>query len=213
MQQLAKIERTAELRSLVRMLAARSGSLLSLATLSNELGLSSSTVKRYLALLEEVFLIKRIPAWSRNISSRATSTAKLALVDSGIAAHQIGADSRSLLRPTGQLGPLLEGFVVMELARQITWSDEEVELFHYRTRDQVEVDAVLENRRGEVVGIEVKAASTVGPNDFRGLRHLAERLGNDFRVGIVFHTGRQTLPFGPGMLAVPISALWATPAP
>ncbi len=101
----------------------------------------------------------------------------------------------------------------MELARQITWSDEEVELFHYRTRDQVEVDAVLENRRGEVVGVEVKAASTVSPNDFRGLRHLAERLGDDFRVGLVLHTGKQTLPFGPKMLAMPISALWSTPAP
>ncbi|NNH69916.1 ATP-binding protein [Nocardia uniformis] len=210
--QLSEIERTTEMRSLVQMLAARSGQLLSSATLSNELGLGASTVKRYLALLEEVYLIKRIPAWSRNISSRATTTPKLAFVDSGIAAHQVGADTRSLLRPTGQLGGLLEGFVLMELARQLTWSDEDVELFHYRTRDQVEVDAVLENRRGEVVGIEVKAASTVGPGDFRGLRHLAERLGDDFRAGIVLHTGQQTLPFGPKMLAMPISALWQTPA-
>ncbi|APE37612.1 hypothetical protein BOX37_30920 [Nocardia mangyaensis] len=209
-QQLSEIERTTEMRSLVQMLAARSGQLLSAPTLGNELGLGASTVKRYLALLEEVYLIKRIPAWSRNISSRATTTPKLAFVDSGVAAHQIGADARSLLRPTGQLGGLLEGFVLMELARQLTWSDEEVELFHYRTRDQVEVDAVLENRRGEVVGIEVKAASTVAPGDFRGLRHLAERLGDDFRVGIVLHTGQHTLSFGPKMLAVPISALWQT---
>ncbi len=66
-------------------------------------------------------------------------TPKVAFVDSGIAASLIGADARSLLRPDGQFGPLLEGFVLMELAR-----------FHYRTKDQVEVDAVLENRRGEV---------------------------------------------------------------
>ncbi|UGT63919.1 ATP-binding protein [Nocardia asteroides] len=207
-QQLAEIERVTEMRTLVRLLVARSGGLLSTATLSNDLGLSAATVKRYLALLEEVFVVKRIPAWSRNISSRATTTPKLAFIDSGIAAHQIGADARSLLRPTGQLGPLLEDFVLSELARQLTWADEDVELFHYRTRDQVEVDAVLENRRGEVVGVEVKAASTVGSDDFRGLRHLAERLGADFRAGIVLHTGQQTLPFGPKMLAMPISALW-----
>jgi len=212
-QQLSEIERTAEMRSLLQMLAARSGQLLSTGTLSNELGLAASTIKRYIALLEEVYLIKRIPAWSRNISSRATTAPKLAFVDSGIAAHQIGADARSLLRPTGQFGPLLEGFVLTELARQLTWSDEEVELFHYRTRDQIEVDAVLENRRGEVVGIEVKAASTVGPNDFRGLRHLAERLGDDFRVGIVLHTGQQTLPFGPKMVAMPVGALWESGLP
>ncbi|GGK65553.1 ATP-binding protein [Nocardia camponoti] len=208
--QLAEIERTTQMRALVKMLAARSGQLLAISTLSNELGISASTVTRYLALLEEVFLVKRIPAWSRNISSRATSTPKLAFVDSGIAAHQLGADARSLLRPDSAFGGLLEGFVLSELARQITWSDEDVELFHYRTRDQIEVDAVLENRRGEVVGIEVKAASTVTDRDFRGLRHLAERLGDDFRVGIVFHTGQQTFSFGPKMLAVPISALWET---
>lgn len=100
----------------------------------------------------------------------------------------------------------------MELARQLTWCEEEAALFHYRTRDQVEVDAVLENRRGDVVGIEVKAASTVGPNDFRGLRHLAQRAGNSFRAGIVLHTGPQALPFGPKMLALPVSALWMTPS-
>lgn len=211
-QQLSEVERTAEMRGLVRMLAARSGGLLSVSTLSNELGLAASTVKRYLALLEEVFLLKRIPAWSRNISNRATGTPKTAFVDSGIAAHQIGADARSLLRPTGQFGPLLEGFVLMELARQLTWSDSDVTMFHYRTRDQVEVDAVLENRRGQVVGIEVKAASTVGSDDFRGLRHLAERLGDDFLAGFVLHTGRHALPFGPKMTALPVSALWETVA-
>jgi uncharacterized protein len=211
-QQLSEIERTTEMRALVQMLAARSGQLLSITTLSNELGLGATTVKKYVALLEEVFLVKRVPAWSRNISSRATTTPKLAFVDSGIAAHQIGADVRSILRPTGQFGPLLEGFVLMELARQLTWCDEDVALFHYRTRDQVEVDAVLENRRGDVVGIEVKAASTVGPDDFRGLRHLAQRIGHNFRAGIVLHTGPQTLPFGPKMLALPVSALWMTPA-
>ena len=211
-QQLSEIERTTEMRALVQMLAARSGQLLSVATLSNELGLGATTVKKYVALLEEVFLVKRVPAWSRNISSRATTTPKLAFVDSGIAAHQIGADARSILRPTGQFGPLLEGFVLMELARQLTWCEEEVSLFHYRTRDQVEVDAVLENRRGDVVGIEVKAASTIGSNDFRGLRHLAQRIGDDFRAGIVMHTGSQSLPFGPRMLAIPVSALWLASA-
>ncbi|MQA17539.1 MAG: DUF4143 domain-containing protein [Pseudonocardiaceae bacterium] len=108
----------------------------------------------------------------------------------------------------GPFGPLLEGFVLMELARQLTWSEERAELFHYRTRDKVEVDAVLENRRGKVVGVEVKAASTVRAEDFRGLRHLAERLGDDFEVGLVLYTGDQTLPFGPRLRAMPVSALW-----
>ncbi|MGC5012446.1 DUF4143 domain-containing protein [Streptosporangium sp. DT93] len=133
--------------------------------------------------------------------------------DSGIAANLLAADARSLVRPEGVFGPLLEGFVLMELARQLTWSDERVELFHYRTKDRVEVDAVLENRRGLVVGIEVKASSTVRPDDFKGLRHLAARLGDDFAVGIVLYTGTRTLPFGDRMRAMPVSALWEVAAP
>ena len=100
----------------------------------------------------------------------------------------------------------------MELARQLSWSDERVELYHYRTRDQVEVDAVLENRRGRVVGIEIKASSTVRAEDFRGLRHLAERLGDDFVVGLVLYTGTETLSFGPRLRAMPVSARWQVAA-
>ena len=99
----------------------------------------------------------------------------------------------------------------MELARQATWSDSRVDLFHYRTKDRVEVDVILENRQGKVVGIEVKAASTVGQDDFRGLRHLAQRLGDDFLVGLILYTGQQTLSFGPRLRAVPVSALWEMP--
>jgi uncharacterized protein len=206
--QLSDIERTAEMRAMVRLLAARSGQLLVISRLSAEAGLPVRTLNRYLALLEEVFLVKRIPAWSRNVSARAIGTPKLAFVDSGIAANLLGADVRTLLRPGGPFGPLLEGFVLMELARQLTWSRQRAELFHYRTKDKVEVDAVLENRQGQVVGIEIKASSTVAAGDFRGLRHLAERTGDDFIAGLVFYTGTQTLPFGPRLRAVPVSALW-----
>lgn len=206
--QLSEIERTAEMRALIRLLASRSGQLLVVAAVGSDARLPATTVHRYLGLLEEVFLIKRIPAWSRNVSARAIGTSKLAFVDSGIAANLLGAEVRSLLRPGGQFGPLLEGFVLMELARQLTWSRQRAELFHYRTKDKVEVDAVLENRQGSVVGIEVKASSTVSPGDFRGLRHLAERIGGDFIAGVVLYTGTQTLPFGSRMRAIPVSALW-----
>lgn len=211
--QLSEIEKPAQLRALLRLLAARSGQLLVGNTLSNGLQVSARTVHRYLSLLEEVFLIKRIPAWSRSVSSRAIGTPKVAFVDSGVAGNLLDADARSLLRPGGPFGPLLEGFVLMELARQLTWSRRRVELFHYRTKDGTEVDAVLEDRQGRVVGIEVKASSTVRPEDFRGLRHLADRLGDDLLAGLVLYTGTQTLPFGPRLQAVPVSALWELAGP
>jgi predicted AAA+ superfamily ATPase len=117
------------------------------------------------------------------------------------------------MRPDSPLGGLLEGFVAMEVARQLTWSRERVEMSHYRTKDQVEVDLILENRQGRVVAIDVKASSTVRGDDFNGLRHLAQRVGDDFECGLVLYTGAETLPFGPGLRAVPISALWACSDP
>jgi predicted AAA+ superfamily ATPase len=125
-----------------------------------------------------------------------------------MAANLLGIDARGLIRPNTVFGPLLEGFVLMELARQLTWTDEPVELYHYRTKDGIEVDAVLENRQRRVVGIEVKAASNVRSEDFKGLKHLADRLGDDFIAGLVLYTGDQTYSFGDKMRAMPVSALW-----
>ncbi|MEU0539951.1 ATP-binding protein [Nocardia sp. NPDC005978] len=206
--ELSEIERTTEMFALTNLVAARSGQLLVPATLGSELGLPRDTVTRYLRLLEEVFLIKRIPAWSRNLTSRAVGTPKVIMVDSGIATHLCGADTRALRTPNGPVGPLLESFVTAEVARQLTWADQEIRMYHYRTRDNVEVDIVLENNRHQVIAIEVKAATTVKGEDFRGLRHLADRLGDDLLAGYVLYTGTETLPFGPKFRAVPIDALW-----
>ena len=109
---------------------------------------------------------------------------------------------------TAPVGPLLENFAIGEVARQLTWAEEPVELFHYRDRDRVEVDMVLEHASGTVIGIEVKAAETVRGEDFRGLRHLANRLGDRFRAGIVLYAGEQQLSFGDRLTALPMAALW-----
>jgi predicted AAA+ superfamily ATPase len=209
---LVEIERAPQLTTLIRLLAARSGLLVASGSLESELQISRPTISRYLHLLEEVFLIKRVPGWSRNLGVRVTGAAKLTFVDSGIASRLLAMDAHTLRRPGAPFGPLLEGFVLSELARQLTWSQELVDLYHYRDHNKVEVDAVLESRQRQVVGIEVKAASTVRFEDFNGLRRLAERLGNEFLVGIVLYTGNTTLPFGPNLRAMPVSALWQLPS-
>lgn len=208
--QLSDIGRTQEMKKLVELLAGRSGTLVTANALSSALSLTNKTIQRYLQLLEDIFLIKRIPGWSRNMDTRATSTPKLFFVDSGIAAHLLRVDAHRLRRPGAPFGPLLEGFVISELSRQLTWSQTSATLYHYRDRNKVEVDIVLENRRGQVVAIEVKAASTVRSEDFRGLKKLQQKLGEDFLVGIVLYTGSHALPFGEGMRALPVSALWQT---
>jgi uncharacterized protein len=206
--QLTEIERVPQLGALVRLLAARSGLLVAPGGLESDLQISRPTVGRYMRLLEEVFLIKRIPGWSRNLGTRATAAPKLIFVDSGIAARLLALDTHALRRPGAPFGPLLEGFALSELARQLTWSRELADLYHYRDHNKVEVDGVLENRQGKVIGIEVKAASTVRSEDFNGLRKLAAKLGDDFIVGLVLYTGNATLPFGARLRAVPLSAIW-----
>ncbi len=204
MRQVADIERSADMRRLTGLLAAQVGGLLSANRLANALAISAPTVRSYLEILETIFLVRRVPAWSANATTRAVGTPKLIFTDSGLAAH---------LAPTGQEGGLIENFVLGELARQLTWSETWAELYHYRDRDQYEVDAVLEDRSGRVIGIEVKASETVRSDDFRGLRLLQRRLGDRFHAGFVLYCGDQQLSFGDGLACLPISALWTAARP
>ncbi len=135
--QLVEIERAPQLTTLIRLLAARSGLLVAAGSLESELQISRPTIARYLRLLEEVFLIKRVPGWSRNLGARVTGAAKLTFVDSETASRLLAVDAHALRRPGAPFGPLLEGFVLSELARQLTWSQELVDLYHYRDQTRL----------------------------------------------------------------------------
>lgn len=206
--ELANIERRGELMKLLTLLAGRAGHLVVPGSLAGQSGIPRTTLVRYLELLTSVFLIKTIPAWSSSLTHRAVGTSKLAFVDTGVACHLIGQDPVRLGEPGGAAGPIMENFVLMELARQLTWCDERATLYHYRTKDGLEVDAVLETPDGRVIGVEVKAGATVRAEDLRGLRNLAGALGDQFVAGYVLYTGQQTLPFGEKIRALPLDALW-----
>jgi predicted AAA+ superfamily ATPase len=206
--ELSSIERRGELMKLLALLAGGAGHLLVPGTLAGQSGIPRTTLVRYLELLASVFLIKSIPAWSSNLTRRAIGTPKLAFVDTGVACHLIGQDPVRLSEPGGAAGPIVENLVLMELARQLTWSDERASLHHYRTKDGVEVDAVMQTPDGRVIGVEVKAGSNVRTEDLRGLRQLADALGDRFIAGYVLYAGQQTLPFGEKIRALPLDALW-----
>jgi uncharacterized protein len=206
--QLTEIERAADMRRLVNLAAAATGALAVPASIASRLQLPASTVKRYLDLLDLLFVTRRIPAWSSNLTTRAIATPKLVLADSGLAGHLTGMSLHRVRHPTAPVGPLIETFVIGELARQLGFSDQPVRLYHYRDRDNYEVDAVLESATGDVVAVEVKAAETVRSEDFRGIQRLARRLGDQLLAGIVLYAGGQALPFGERLRAWPISALW-----
>ncbi|MEV6275218.1 ATP-binding protein [Nocardia sp. NPDC051832] len=205
--QVADIQRISDMRRLIGALAAQSGGLLNYSRLSSDLAIPLTTVRDYVGLLEVIYLIRLIPAWSTNATSRAISTPKLVFTDSGLAAHLLTGIANDAVT-----GGLIETFVLGELTRQLTWSHTMAQLHHYRDRDGYEVDAVLEDNAGRIIGIEVKAAETVRTDDFRALRILQRRLGDRFHAGYVLYCGDQQLPFGDRLACLPISTLWSTPA-
>lgn len=206
--QLGEIQRRDDLARLLSILADRAASPVSIDGIANGLAITKNTVERYIALFEEVFLVKRIPAWTSSATTRATRQRKLAFVDSGMCAHLAGLSAERLQRDPSRSGSLLESFVISEIMRQLSWSDTFARLYHYRTRDGQEVDAVLEHHDGRVVGIEVKASSSVSGDDVAHLRHLRSRAGENFHLGVLLYTGTEVLPMGDRLLAAPIDSLW-----
>lgn len=202
------IEGLTAMPALLTLLATRSTALLNYADLSRGLGMPQSTLKRYMALLETTFLVQTVRAWHSNLGKRLLKTPKAVLTDSGLMAHLLSLSHERLAERRDLAGPLVETFVLMELRKQATWSERQPHILHFRTQAGQEVDIVLEDPGGKIVGIEVKASATIGPEDFKGLRALSQIAGKRFHRGIVLYDGAESLPFGPGLQAMPISALW-----
>ena len=95
-----------------------------------------------------------------------------------------------------------------ELRRQASWHDAPFDFFHYRDKDQAEVDIVIERGALAVAGVEVKAAATVTRTDFRGLRRLKNAAGDRFAGGVLLYDGETCASFGDGLFAVPLRTLW-----
>jgi predicted AAA+ superfamily ATPase len=201
-----------ELPTLLRLTATRISGLLSPTGIARDAGMSRPTVQRYLALLEQLFLLIRARAWSRNIGQRLIKAPKVWLPDTGLACQLLDYDqTRFEEDETALAGSLFENFVAMELIKQATWANAGVRIHHLRTAGGREVDILIEKADGSVCGIEVKLGATPHSRDFAALRHLQSKLGPRFKLGAVIHTGAETLPFGQGLWALPVSALW-TPA-
>ena len=205
---LARVDGLVALPNLLRLVAARTSGLLNLADLARDAGMPHATATRYLALLEAVFLVHRVPAWSPNLGRRLVKSPKLHLVDSGLACHLVGADAGRFAADRPLFGRMLETFVIGELVKQLSWTDPRAALCHFRAAAGTEVDAVVERPDGTVAAIEVKSSATAGPDDFTGLRGLRDTLGKRFLAGVVLYAGEQVVPFGDRLWLVPLPALW-----
>jgi hypothetical protein len=194
----------------LRLLAARSGALTNLSALGRELEVDHKTIGNHLRALEQLYTVIRLPAWHVNLGHRAVRSAKLHVADTGLLCALIGVDATRIVEDGAIAGSVFETFAVTEVVRLASAGElgPALRLYHYRDQPGNEVDLVIERPSGEVVGIEVKASATPLPRHAAGLRVLRDRLGERFRQGIVLHLGRDTIPFGDRIAAVPLAALW-----
>jgi len=205
---IAALEQMAKLPALMQMLGEQAGQLVNANASAVALGLSIPTVQKYITVLERLFLLQQVRPWFSNRLSRLIKSPKLHMLDSGLLATLRGATAARIAEDRTHLGPLLESFVFAEVLKSLTWSDVHAHVSHFRTKDQDEVDLVLEDTRGRIVGIEVKSAATLRPKDFSGLRKLEEAAGGKFVQGIVLHDHDRVTPYSEKIRAAPVSLLW-----
>jgi uncharacterized protein len=202
---LAQIEGLYSLPNLLTLLAGRSASLLNLADLARDAGLPHTTLKRYLALLQALFLHYELPAYSSNLAKRFVKASKLHVSDTGLLCYLLRVTKAQLETDRKLLGQTLETFVVNEFRKHQSWLHS-YQLYHYRTYPGEEIDLILETPRG-LVAIEVKASQTLTPQSFKTLKTFAAESKKRFLKGIVFYLGQQAIPFGENLEAVPVGAL------
>lgn len=206
-QDVARIDDASRMPQLLALTAALSAQMPNMSQLGGQLGLNAKTVERYVGVLERMFLLRRLPAWSRHEIGRLIKAPKLHFLDAGLQATLTRLTPALVATQRGRWGATLETWVYGELLKQLSANPEPWFLSYYRDKDQVEVDFVLESPLREVMGIEVKASATVSDSDFKGLRRLRDQCGGGFLTGIVLYDGDMTLPFGAGLWAVPLQQL------
>jgi predicted AAA+ superfamily ATPase len=204
----ARVKDTHELSRLLELLALRSAELLNVNNLAQDMGLHRGTVEQYLLILERLFLIRRLPAWHSNSAKRLIKAPKIHLIDSGLAATLATLTPDDWIGKRDRVGHLLESFAVQQVVAQASWTDPDLRFWHYRDKDQVEVDLVI--TRGEKVwGLEVKASASISKQDGKGLSRLAAQCGENFQAGILLYNGTDCLPVGDTpFVAAPFSKLW-----
>ncbi len=205
---IANVEHAVAVPGMLRLIAARSGNLANVLEISRDVQLPNTTLKRYLSLLEVLYLLEPLRPWSANLSTRLTRSPKFYLNDPGLTAYLVDAVPNRVARYPELAGQLLEAFVVSEVRRQLSWNEDRPSVSFFRTQAGAEVDIVLEGRDGRVVGVEVKAGARLDKRDTRGLEYLREQLGPKFIRGVVLYTGEHVLPAGERIWAMPMDALW-----
>lgn len=211
-QELAKVRQAHTLPLILERVAGQTAQVLNVARISDALGTDAKTVRDYLRLLEAVFLLRIVPAWDRTLTKRTNARPKVHMLDTGVASRLLRLTPEKLARrdPAAmtEFGHVLETFVVGELLKEVSWTEEIAGHGHWRTRDGHEVDLVLETDDGGVIAFEVKAAARVASEDFTGLRKMRDLLGDAFIAGVALYTGARSYTYEDRLHVMPIDRLW-----
>ncbi len=189
--ELSDIEKLGYIPKLLRLTAGRVASTVSYSDLARSLEISNMSVKRYLELLKALYLILEVPAWSGSYTKRLTKSPKIFFLDNGFLGYQLGLDKNYLLKNREVFGKMLENLIATELIKQVSWSDIGPKIYHFREVSGEEIDLILENRRGEIVAIEVKSSNRIKPEYLKNLNKFKEKMGDKVVKSILVYTGDQ----------------------
>ena len=206
--ELSGIDKLDQLPRFLRALAHTAGQICNYTQLGAQVGLDGKTAARYMSVFEQMYLLKRVDPWAGNRLKRVVKAPKLQFLDSGLLAMLLNLTEEEIQKNRARFGHVLETFVYAELLKHTTTAQADYHLMYYRDADKVEVDIVIENAAGQLVGVEVKASATVTEADLRGLRKLAGLAGDSFSRGVILYDGDETLPLGDRICAAPLSTLW-----
>lgn len=202
------IEKLDQLPRFLHALAQTAGQMCNYSQLAGQVGLDSKTAAKYVGVFEQMYLLRRVDVWARNRLNRVVKTPKLQFIDSGLLATLMELTAPEVQHNRTRFGNVLESFVYGELLKATTTAEGEYALMYYRDADKVEVDVVIENAAGQLVGVEVKASATVKESDLRGLRKFSSLAGDQFKMGILLYDGDETMPLGDNIWAAPLATLW-----
>ena len=188
------------LRRLWGMLAHQQGALVNASVLARSLALDMRTVNRYLDLLVEMFLVRRLEPWHANLGKRLTKSPKLYVRDSGLLHALLGLPDEEALLGHPAVGASWEGFVLENL---ITAAGTSASAHFYRTSGGAEVDLLLNWPSGECWAIEVKRS--LAPKVERGFHSACEDLQPTRKL--VIYPGDEPFPLGHGVQAMPLATL------
>jgi predicted AAA+ superfamily ATPase len=198
---ISDLRRLEELPKILKYIASIAGSELVLNNVSRDLGIARSTLDPYVNLLETLFLITRLKPWSRNLTSQVVGNKKSFIIDAGLANYLSGKRDN--------MGGIFETFIIGEIQKQISYQDDDYEMFYFRDYDKREVDLIVENFDGDIIAFEIKYSSTSQYDHAKILRKLKEKYGASMKGGFVVYTGNEVKALGDSIYAIPANMIWS----